>query len=233
MRNGSNQADGRLFERFVRLCEIAEPDRLRARGRRRRARRAARARRRGRRGRRRRAGPGRRRQPDRAGPGDRGGLGVVLRPPRHRARGRADRGRARRRRLSQRAARRSSAPTTRRRSPCWSSSPPAHAAVARGRPGSSSCSRSPRRTACAGRRSSTSARLRAPFGYVLDHASPIGEVIAAAPTYQRLVAEFEGVEAHAGIRPEDGHSRDRGRRGGDRARWSSGASTTRRPRTSA
>ena len=49
-------------------------------------------------------------------------------------------------------------------------------------------------------------RLRARFGYVLDHASPIGEVIAAAPTYQRLIAEFEGLEAHAGIRPEDGHS---------------------------
>lgn len=48
--------------------------------------------------------------------------------------------------------------------------------------------------------------LRSPFGYVLDHASPIGEVITAAPTYQRLVAEFEGAEAHAGIRPEDGHS---------------------------
>ena len=41
---------------------------------------------------------------------------------------------------------------------------------------------------------------------MLDHASPIGEVITAAPTYQRLVAEFEGLEAHAGIRPEDGHS---------------------------
>ena len=48
--------------------------------------------------------------------------------------------------------------------------------------------------------------LRAPFGYVLDHASPIGELIVGAPTHQRLVAEFEGVEAHAGIRPEDGHS---------------------------
>jgi tripeptide aminopeptidase len=48
--------------------------------------------------------------------------------------------------------------------------------------------------------------LRSPFGFVLDHASPIGEVITAAPTYQRLVAEFEGLEAHAGIRPEAGHS---------------------------
>jgi tripeptide aminopeptidase len=46
--------------------------------------------------------------------------------------------------------------------------------------------------------------LRAPFGF--DHASPIGEVITAAPTYQRLQAEFAGEEAHAGIRPEVGHS---------------------------
>jgi tripeptide aminopeptidase len=48
--------------------------------------------------------------------------------------------------------------------------------------------------------------LRSPFGFVLDHASPVGEVITAAPTYNRVVAEFEGTEAHAGIRPEDGHS---------------------------
>jgi tripeptide aminopeptidase len=48
--------------------------------------------------------------------------------------------------------------------------------------------------------------LRAPFGFVLDHATPIGEVITAAPTYHRLVASFEGIEAHAGIRPEDGRS---------------------------
>jgi tripeptide aminopeptidase len=48
--------------------------------------------------------------------------------------------------------------------------------------------------------------LRSPFGFVIDHASPIGEVIDAAPTYQRLDADFRGEEAHAGIRPEDGHS---------------------------
>jgi tripeptide aminopeptidase len=48
--------------------------------------------------------------------------------------------------------------------------------------------------------------LRAPFGFVLDHASPIGEVITAAPTYKRLVADFQGTEAHSGIRPEDGRS---------------------------
>ena len=84
-----------------------------------------------------------------------------------------------------------------------------HARSPGGRPGSSSCSRSPRRRGCGARRSSTSSRLRAPFGYVLDHASPIGELIIAAPTYQRLVAEFEGLEAHAGIRPEAATRRSR------------------------
>ncbi len=48
--------------------------------------------------------------------------------------------------------------------------------------------------------------IRSPFGFVLDHASPIGDVITAAPTYERLTAEFEGTEAHAGIRPEDGRN---------------------------
>jgi len=48
--------------------------------------------------------------------------------------------------------------------------------------------------------------LRAGYGFVIDHASPIGDVINAAPTYQRLTAEFEGTESHAGIRPEDGHN---------------------------
>jgi tripeptide aminopeptidase len=50
------------------------------------------------------------------------------------------------------------------------------------------------------------AALRSPFGFVLDHASPVGEVITAAPTYKRLAADFEGTEAHSGIRPEDGRS---------------------------
>lgn len=48
--------------------------------------------------------------------------------------------------------------------------------------------------------------LQAGAGVVLDHATPIGEVITAAPSYQRVVAEFEGAEAHAGIRPEQGHN---------------------------
>ena len=48
--------------------------------------------------------------------------------------------------------------------------------------------------------------LRSPRAFVLDHASPIGDVITAAPTHQRISAAFEGAEAHAGIRPEDGHN---------------------------
>jgi tripeptide aminopeptidase len=46
--------------------------------------------------------------------------------------------------------------------------------------------------------------LRSDCGFVLDHASPIGEVIVTSPTQQQVIADFSGVEAHAGIRPEDG-----------------------------
>jgi tripeptide aminopeptidase len=49
-------------------------------------------------------------------------------------------------------------------------------------------------------------KLRAPIGYVLDHAGPVGEVIVATPTQQKILADFVGVEAHAGVRPEDGSS---------------------------
>jgi len=48
--------------------------------------------------------------------------------------------------------------------------------------------------------------LQADWGYVFDHATPIGEVVMASPTYYRLEAEFHGRAAHAGIRPEDGRS---------------------------
>ena len=48
--------------------------------------------------------------------------------------------------------------------------------------------------------------LRSPYGFALDHATPIGEVIVAAPTYKRLRAAFTGQEAHSGINPEDGHN---------------------------
>jgi len=49
-------------------------------------------------------------------------------------------------------------------------------------------------------------RLRSRFGYVFDHATPIGEIIVASPTAYRLEAEFHGTAAHAGIRPEDGRN---------------------------
>ena len=47
-------------------------------------------------------------------------------------------------------------------------------------------------------------RLRADFGFAFDHASPIGEIVVASPTYYRLAASFRGQAAHAGIRPEAG-----------------------------
>jgi tripeptide aminopeptidase len=48
--------------------------------------------------------------------------------------------------------------------------------------------------------------LRSDFGFVFDHATPIGELIVAAPTYYRILARFTGQAAHAGIRPEDGRN---------------------------
>jgi tripeptide aminopeptidase len=49
-------------------------------------------------------------------------------------------------------------------------------------------------------------RLDSRFGYVFDHATPIGEIVLAAPTLHRMVAEFRGRSAHAGVRPEEGRS---------------------------
>ena len=49
-------------------------------------------------------------------------------------------------------------------------------------------------------------RLNSRFGYVFDHATPIGEIVLAAPTLHRMMAEFRGRAAHAGVRPEDGRS---------------------------
>jgi tripeptide aminopeptidase len=48
--------------------------------------------------------------------------------------------------------------------------------------------------------------LRSPLGFVFDHATPIGEVVMASPTYVRIEAEFLGAAAHAGMRPQDGRS---------------------------
>lgn len=60
--------------------------------------------------------------------------------------------------------------------------------------------------ALAGAKAFDASRLRSRFGYVFDHATPIGEIVLASPTYHRIEAGFQGAAAHAGIRPEDGRS---------------------------
>jgi tripeptide aminopeptidase len=60
--------------------------------------------------------------------------------------------------------------------------------------------------ALAGAKAFERTRLRADFGYVFDHASPVGELVTASPTYYRLDADFRGQAAHAGIRPESGRN---------------------------
>ncbi|MEA2195161.1 MAG: tripeptide aminopeptidase, partial [Solirubrobacteraceae bacterium] len=60
--------------------------------------------------------------------------------------------------------------------------------------------------ALAGAKAFDATTLNSDWGYVFDHASPIGEIIVAAPTYYRFEANFRGTPAHAGIRPQDGRS---------------------------
>ncbi|MGI8800784.1 MAG: M20/M25/M40 family metallo-hydrolase [Solirubrobacteraceae bacterium] len=60
--------------------------------------------------------------------------------------------------------------------------------------------------ALAGAKAFDAGRLWSSFGYTFDHASAIGEIVTASPTYYRLGAEFRGLAAHAGIRPEAGRS---------------------------
>ncbi|HWD70453.1 MAG TPA: M20/M25/M40 family metallo-hydrolase [Solirubrobacteraceae bacterium] len=55
-----------------------------------------------------------------------------------------------------------------------------------------------------GAREFDATRLRSNFGYVFDHASPVGEIITAAPTHMRIDAEIRGKAAHAGLHPEQG-----------------------------
>lgn len=61
-------------------------------------------------------------------------------------------------------------------------------------------------TALAGAREFDRERLRSTFGFVFDHASPIGEIVVASPTCYRIEASFRGAPAHAGTSPEDGRS---------------------------
>jgi tripeptide aminopeptidase len=50
------------------------------------------------------------------------------------------------------------------------------------------------------------AQLRSELGFVFDHATPIGDIVVASPTFYRLHAAFRGAAAHAGIRPEEGRN---------------------------
>jgi tripeptide aminopeptidase len=61
-------------------------------------------------------------------------------------------------------------------------------------------------TSLRGSREFDVSRLRSAFGYVFDHATPIGEIVVASPTHYRIVAELRGQAAHAGVRPEVGRS---------------------------
>ncbi|HLM87244.1 MAG TPA: M20/M25/M40 family metallo-hydrolase [Solirubrobacteraceae bacterium] len=61
-------------------------------------------------------------------------------------------------------------------------------------------------TALAGARAFDASRLRSDFGFVFDHATPIGEVVVGSPTHFRLQVAFRGAAAHAGIRPQEGRS---------------------------
>ena len=49
-------------------------------------------------------------------------------------------------------------------------------------------------------------RFSATTGYVFDHATPIGQIIGASPTYVQWDAVLEGRASHAGISPEDGRN---------------------------
>ncbi|HEX4108849.1 MAG TPA: M20/M25/M40 family metallo-hydrolase [Solirubrobacteraceae bacterium] len=60
--------------------------------------------------------------------------------------------------------------------------------------------------ALAGARAFDVHQLQSPTGYVFDHATPIGEIITAAPSSYSLSASFRGAAAHAGICPEAGRS---------------------------
>jgi tripeptide aminopeptidase len=49
-------------------------------------------------------------------------------------------------------------------------------------------------------------RLGSEFGFVFDHASPLGEIVLASPSLVSIVADIRGQAAHAGLHPEKGSS---------------------------
>ncbi len=74
----------------------------------------------------------------------------------------------------------------------------------------SSCAQRPGGDRPARRQGASTARSsQARFGYVYDHAAPIGELVTACPSQYSIDATFLGRSAHAGMVPEDGPQRDR------------------------
>ena len=133
----------------------------------------------------------------------------AVRAPRHRAAGGAGRGGARGRRLPQPQRGASSAPTTRRPWRCcwrWRGGWPADGSPV----GVELLFTTAEELALRGAKEFDRRSLRSEFGFVFDHASPIGELIVAAPTYFRLEARFHGAAAHAGHPPRGRAQRDRG-----------------------
>src|SRR5262249_20744273 len=58
--------------------------------------------------------------------------------------------------------------------------------------------------ALAGAKAFDVGRLESAYGYVYDHATPIGEIVLASPTYYPFAADFHGAAAPPGIRPQAG-----------------------------
>jgi tripeptide aminopeptidase len=48
--------------------------------------------------------------------------------------------------------------------------------------------------------------VRSRVGFVVDHPSPVGGIVAAAPGHVRFEARYRGRAAHAGVAPEHGRS---------------------------
>ena len=60
--------------------------------------------------------------------------------------------------------------------------------------------------ALAGAKAFDVSALRSEYGYVFDHATPIGEIIVAAPSFFQVEGRFRGKAVHAGMHPERGHN---------------------------
>ena len=67
-----------------------------------------------------------------------------------------------------------------------------------------------------GRQAVRRARSDSDFGYVFDHASPLGEIVIASPTHMRIVARDPRAGRTRGHRPGGGRSAIVGGSPGDR-----------------